>query len=308
MDAALISVAGFLCAGSSVAALWLFLAQQRDPMRRRLLDAVASSERQADDAELPLTLRGRLGRWAQATPLTRIIRALRMAPQARTIPGLETFAQQVMLVGLLALVGAAGALLTRRAFSGSAFPATVVIGSMAAAAVAGMWLSTRGWLHWHARRWAEQITSGLVNVLDLWVLCLGSGMSFQASLVRVTEESELTNSLLREQLQLTHQAILAGASREDALRYFARRCGDLPEVRSLVAHIIHAERLGSSLVQTLKIYAQNLRFARSQDAKEWIQKLPVKLAVPLVFCVLPALLVIISGPAMLRIIQALSNQ
>ena len=147
-----------------------------------------------------------------------------------------------------------------------------------------------------------------MNVLDLWVLCLGSGMSFQAALVRVTEESELTNALLREQLQLTQQAILAGASREDALHYFARRCGDLPVVRSLVTHILHAERLGSSLAQTLRVFSKNLRFNRGQDAREWIQKLPVKLAVPLVFCILPALLVIISGPALLRIVRALSNQ
>jgi len=113
---------------------------------------------------------------------------------------------------------------------------------------------------------------------------------------------------LHQQLQLTHQALLAGASREDALRYFARRCGDLSEVRSLVAHITHAERLGSSLAQTLKVYAQNLRFKRGQDAREWIQKLPVKLAVPLVFCVLPALLVIIAGPAVLQVLKALSHQ
>ena len=308
MSALAVSVAGFLFAGSSVCALWLLIAQRRDPMRQRVLAAVSPAG-QIEAIELSGTSTRVLRRWVESI-LTPAMRALRILPQGRTIPGLRNFGQQVTLAGLLALVALACALVwTLAAFrflAGNSLSANLVVGGVAL--IVGMWLAVRGWLHWHARRWAEQITGGLVNVLDLWVLCLGSGMSFQAALVRVTEESELTNSLLREQLQLTHQAILAGASREDALRYFSRRCGDLPDVRSLVAHILHAERLGSSLAQTLRVFAKNLRFNRGQDAREWIQKLPVKLAVPLVFCILPALLVIISGPAILRIIRALSNQ
>lgn len=307
MGALAVSVAGFLFAGSSVCALWLFLAQRRDPLRQRLLAAVTPAG-QVDEIQLSGTATRALRRWVESL-LAPALRVLRL-PQGRTIPGLQNFAQQVTLAGLLALVALACALAWSlaafRFLAGNAVSANLVVGG--AALIAGMWLAVRGWLHWHARRWREQITSGLVNVLDLWVLCLGSGMSFQAALVRVTEESELTNALLREQLQLTQQAILAGASREDALHYFARRCGDLPVVRSLVTHILHAERLGSSLAQTLRVFSKNLRFNRGQDAREWIQKLPVKLAVPLVFCILPALLVIISGPALLRIVRALSNQ
>jgi tight adherence protein C len=151
----------------------------------------------------------------------------------------------------------------------------------------------------------QEISDGLINVLDLWVLCLGSGMSFHSALVRVTDEKELTNPALREQLLLTNQEILAGASREDALRHLVRRCGNLPDLRSLVAHIIHAERMGSSLAQTLKIFAEGLRFKRSQDAKERIQKLPVKLTLPLVFCIFPTLLIVVIGPTWLQLIRAM---
>ncbi|MCI0560155.1 MAG: type II secretion system F family protein, partial [Nitrososphaera sp.] len=96
--------------------------------------------------------------------------------------------------------------------------------------------------------------------------------------------------------------------RDEALRHLVRRCGSSAELKGLVSHIIQAEKLGSSLAHTLRIYANTLRFKRREDTKELIQKLPVKLAFPLTFCILPSLFVVILGPSVLRIFIALTSR
>ena len=131
-------------------------------------------------------------------------------------------------------------------------------------------------------------------------------MSFQAALVRVAEDALLAGRAVQQELWLTYQELTAGCPRDEALRHFARRCGNLPDVNALVAQIIQAERLGGSLAQTLKVYAGTLRVKRYQAAREQIHTLPVRLAFPLVFCILPALFVVILGPSMIRLVSAFS--
>ena len=161
---------------------------------------------------------------------------------------------------------------------------------------------------WFAGSRFARIKTGLIDLLDMWVLCLGAGMSFQSSLIRVASEPDLIDPVLRRELLLTNEEINAGCSREQALKNFSRRCGDGSEIKGLVFHIIQSERFGNSLTQTLKTYSDTLRFKRREDVKELIQKLPVKLAFPLVFFILPALFVVILGPAALQLSVILSGR
>ena len=91
--------------------------------------------------------------------------------------------------------------------------------------------------------------------------------------------------------------------RDEALKHLVKRCGNLQDLRALVAHIIQSERLGTNFSNTLRVYADTLRFKRREDVKEYIQKLSVKLAFPLVFCILPALFIVMLGPALIRLID-----
>lgn len=175
-------------------------------------------------------------------------------------------------------------------------------------AAAGAWLLVRLWTGYRQRQWRQQIASGLIDVLDLWILCLDAGMSFQAALARVTQGVELARPALRRQLQIALQEMLAGAPRADALKHLARRCQGVPELSGLVAHIVQAEKLGGSLTQTLQVCANTLRFNRHQDLRQQVQEMPVKLAFPLVFCILPCLLIVISAPALIRLFEMLGSR
>jgi len=214
--------------------------------------------------------------------------------------------QQVSLVGLLAVAAIASAAAASRLLI-RWLPLPLISPCVLVAAWLGMCLAMRGWLHGYAQQRAQQINDGLINVLDLWVLCLGAGMSFQSAFVKVSQDVSLTTRVLHEELQLTNEEMLAGCPREEALRHLVRRCGDLLALRVLVAHIIQAERMGSSLAQTLKAYAESLRFNRRQEASEMIQKLPVKLAFPLIFFIFPTLLIVILGPSAIRLLTLLAH-
>ncbi len=302
MDAIVASVAAFLCVSSAVCLIWALAAQRFQPTRRRLLASVSPTGVAAAGGGSRLT--ATLGRWVEVT-LNVLLRLLRVKPHERG-PGIVTVRHKVFLTCLLASTVAAIAPAVLRSLSG--MPAPVAWIGAAGLSWVAMRLVTRWWIHWHVRRQLEAIKNGLSDVLDLWVLCLGAGMSFQSALVRVGSDADLTPPALREQLQLTHQEMLAGCPREEALRHLATRCGASTDMKALVSNIIQSERLGSSLSQTLRVYADALRFKRHQDTKELIQKLPVKLAFPLVFCILPALFVIILGPSLLRMYSALTSQ
>jgi tight adherence protein C len=90
-------------------------------------------------------------------------------------------------------------------------------------------------------------------------------------------------------------ALRAGASRADALRHLSQRIG-LKEIDALVVMLIQADRFGTSVSESLAVYAEALRIQRRLKAEEAAAKLPVKLLIPLIFCVFPSLLTVLLGP------------
>ena len=94
----------------------------------------------------------------------------------------------------------------------------------------------------------------------------------------------------------------AGKTRVDALRNMSRRIG-LDEVNSFVSLLIQSDQLGTSVAQSLRVYAEEMRIKRMLRAEEMAHKLPVKLVVPLVTCILPAMICAVLLPAMIRIIR-----
>ncbi len=299
MNALIVSIGGFISVACLVCVGWLSVSRANDPLRRRLL-------KETSGVEQKLSFAKQMEKGVQSS--FNVIKRMLFFDQGIRTPGFRTAQQKFVFIVLIATVSFA--LFT---FFVKALPKVPGLGQQATlfgviAAWIGAWLTVRYWTRYHAAKRLDQINQGLIDVLDLWVLCLGAGMSFQAALVRVSQDAELVSPALREEFSLTNHEILAGASRDQALRNLVKRCGSPPDLQGLVSHIIQAERLGSSLANTLKIYAASLRFNRAQDTKELMQKLPVKLAFPLIFCILPALFVVMLGPAVIRMFEVIRSR
>ena len=148
----------------------------------------------------------------------------------------------------------------------------------------------------------EKLFEGLPDALDLLLVCVEAGMGLDAAFNRVAEEIKLSNKTLSDELKLLNLELRAGKARKDALRNLAIRT-DLEDMNGLVTLLIQTDRFGTSLSQALRVYSDTFRTIRSQRAEEMAAKLPVKLTLPLVFFILPALLVTILGPAIMRLYE-----
>jgi tight adherence protein C len=150
----------------------------------------------------------------------------------------------------------------------------------------------------------RKIKEGLPDALDLLVVCVEAGQGLNAAMKRVAEELHLGNPVLARELRLVNLEINAGLERETALRNLAERTG-VEEVASLTSMLIQAERFGTSLATSLKVQSETLRTTRRQKLEELAAKTPVKLVFPLLLFIFPALMVVIIGPAAIRIMENL---
>lgn len=150
----------------------------------------------------------------------------------------------------------------------------------------------------------EEITLSLPDALDLMVICVEAGQGLNAALQSVARESSVHAPATSEELRLVNLEMSAGVARIQALRNFANRTG-IEDVRALVAVLVQSDRFGTSVAQALRVHAQSLRTRRRQRAEEAARKTPVKMVFPLVFCVFPALLVVILAPGIIELVRAL---
>ncbi len=161
------------------------------------------------------------------------------------------------------------------------------------------------WLRLKISERMRRIQNGLPDALDLMVVCVEAGMSLDAATHRVAEEIRLQHKELSEELGLTNLEIRAGKLRRDALRNLALRT-NLEDVNSLASLLIQTDQLGTSIAQALRIYSESFRIYRMQKAEELAAKLPVKLIIPLGLCILPCILIVVVGPAVIQLIRALT--
>jgi len=172
-------------------------------------------------------------------------------------------------------------------------------------AIAG-YLMPDYWLNYSARRRQREIVRHLPDALDLMVVCVEAGLGLDAALARVASEMHLTSRALSSEFLLVTQETKAGKPRAEALRDLTVRTG-VEDLSSLVAMLVQADRLGTSVAQTLRVHADSVRTRRRQRAEEAAAKTTVKLVFPLVLCVFPALLVVVLGPALVTIIRAIQQ-
>ena len=152
----------------------------------------------------------------------------------------------------------------------------------------------------------KEMQKALPDALDLLVVSVEAGLGLNQALVRVSEEIDRISPVLSEQLALVNLEIRAGTSREEALRNLGERTG-LQDITSLVGMLIQTDRFGTSVAQALRVHAEVMRTKRRQRAEEAAAKTTIKLIFPLVFCIFPAMFVVILGPALIQIYQALKS-
>jgi tight adherence protein C len=148
------------------------------------------------------------------------------------------------------------------------------------------------------------IAEAFPDALDMLVVCVEAGLGLDAAFTRVGTQIAPAHPLLATELGMVALELRAGKSRADALRNLSTRIG-LREVTSFVTLLLQSDALGTSIGQTLRIHAEEMRIHRMLRAEEMAHKLPVKLTIPLVTCVLPVMFAAVMLPGMLTIMRVI---
>ncbi len=151
-----------------------------------------------------------------------------------------------------------------------------------------------------AKRQAK-IVRNLPDAIDLLTICVEAGLGFDGALAQVARN---TTGPLAEEFARSLQEMQIGRSRTEALRGMVART-TAPDLRTFVSAIVQAGELGIPVARVLREQAAEMRVKRRQRAEEQAQKVPVKIMIPLITCIFPALLIIIIGPGIIQIAHSL---
>ncbi len=148
------------------------------------------------------------------------------------------------------------------------------------------------------------IRNAFPDAVDQLIVCTEAGLGLDAGLQRVAKDTLLSNEIMGYELGLVNAELRAGVAREQALKNLVSRTG-VEEIRGLVSALSQSMRFGTSIGNTLRVFAEDLRDKRMQRAEEEAAKLAVKMLFPLAFCFFPGIFIVILGPALISIYAAL---
>lgn len=201
------------------------------------------------------------------------------------------------------IVGFAGALVVSLVLSlliGLGFLTT--LGFVVLASVAG-YMAPNMYLHQQTYDRSEKLQRALPDAIDLLTISVESGLGFDAACAQVARNTE---GPLADEFARMLQEMQIGRGRSEALRSLAER-SDLPDLRSFVSAMVQADAFGIPVGQVLRVQSSEIRTKRRQWAEEMAQKVPVKILVPLIFCILPCLFIAVLGPAGISILNSFSG-
>ena len=150
----------------------------------------------------------------------------------------------------------------------------------------------------------RRITLALPDALDLTVICVEVGLALDQALMRVGEDLTHAHPELSDEFRLVNLELKAGKPRAEALRNLVERTG-VDDLRALVGTLIQTDRFGTSIAQALRVHSESLRTERRQRAEEQAAKTTIKMVIPLVLFVLPSIIFVTLGPAVIQLIRTL---
>jgi tight adherence protein C len=195
----------------------------------------------------------------------------------------------------LLLLGVLGLL-----FGGGISPGGLLVGAVAAAA--GFFLPDLLIYNLGLKR-QDELRRGLADALDMLTVCVEAGQGFDAALMQVSRA--VTGPVAGEFARVL-QEVQIGKPRGEAFSGLSQRT-NVPEVKTFVTALVQADRLGLPIGSVLREQAQQMRLVRRQRASEQAQKVTVKILFPLLFCIFPALMIVVIGPGMIRLMGAFSK-
>jgi tight adherence protein C len=302
MDMILIGVMVVLAVGLIVYSLVPKKADERDAVKRRLSgkrgsDDLTTIQQQARESATANLVK-------KASPmLTRLImpqsdeeqsnlKAKLVTAGFRQPTAQQTFLMSKTVLAIIGLMVGVGIGFTM------GFSTVNLMGSTLFGAGVGFMLPNI-WLGGAVARRQEKIGHGLPDTLDLLVVSVESGLGLDAAIKRVGDELADVHPELSEEMRICTVESQMGIPRSEAMQNMARRT-DVESLGNLVSVIIQAERFGTSVAKALRNQAETLRTKRHQAAEEKAQKTAVKLLMPLILFIFPALGIVLAGPAAIR--------
>jgi tight adherence protein C len=159
-------------------------------------------------------------------------------------------------------------------------------------------------LYYRLRQRQQEIYRHLPEAVDLLEICVSSGLGLDMAWNIVADEIRQVSPVLSGSMSLPNFEMHLGVSRIEAMKHMAERTG-VDELKSLAAILIQTDRFGTSIADTLRIFAQSIREERSFVAQEMAEKMSVQMIIPLVLFIFPAVLITMVGPAIISIAKNL---
>jgi tight adherence protein C len=159
-------------------------------------------------------------------------------------------------------------------------------------------------LRWTTKRRQREVFENFPDATDLLMVCIEAGLGLDAALSKVADEIKRKSVALAEELHLTNLEMRAGGTREKALRNLALRTG-VEEVGTFAIMLTQADKFGTSIGESLRVFSDELRHKRQVRAEESAAKVPTKMLFPLVVCIFPSIIMVIMGPAAIQIVRTI---
>jgi tight adherence protein C len=289
----------------AVVALMLLMLGLQDPVQRRLAlikrGHLGNTAGQEAPSNLQLLLERVGQRFASAeSAQTSVTQTLLMHAGYRSSSAVQMYWAVRLMLPLL-MVGLALLLLPL-------IPkVSLAVGLLLVVMVAGIgWLLPALYVSKRKQARQNRLRVAFPDALDLMVVCVESGLSLPTTIERVAEEMSVSHVELAEELALVNAQIRAGITSTEALKQLAIRTG-LEDLQGLVSLLAQSIRFGTSVADTLRIYADEFRDRRTQAAEEAGAKIGTKLIFPLIFCLWPSFFLVAIGPAMIGVMKAFGN-
>jgi tight adherence protein C len=159
------------------------------------------------------------------------------------------------------------------------------------------------WLSRRVTRRQTEITLNLPDTLDMLVVGIEAGLSFENALLEIINKWQ---HALSQELQQVQRDIGIGLQRRQALADMAERV-NVSDLSQFISALNQAEELGLSIARVLLVQAEEMRIKRRQRAQEAANKAPIKMLFPMVFLIFPALFAVLLGPGIPSLLQAIGG-